>query len=112
MALFTSLLTSFVQCRAGEEFFIFFPIKDFLELLGDPGFVVVVDGDRFEGIMLSTQKEMYDVTVLTCSSMSSEGQRRLSQSVALKHPCKVRILSTVHCLMFLVTFLVLLMTEV
>lgn len=48
----------------------------------------------FEGIMLSTQKELYDVTVLTYLSMS-EGERRLSQSVASKHPCRVRILSSV-----------------
>lgn len=36
----------FFQCRAGKENPLFF-IKDFLELLGDPGFIIGVDGDCF-----------------------------------------------------------------
>lgn len=49
----------------------------------------------FEGIMLSTQKEMYDVTVSTYSVMSSEGGRKLSQSVASKHLWRVRMRSAI-----------------
>lgn len=67
-------------------------------LFCDPMFIFREDGDFVEGMILSTQKEIYDESVSTCLFILLEGERKLSLSVESKHPFRMSILSAVHCL--------------
>ncbi len=112
MARLTSLLTFFISNSEPVKKILFFLFRISLSSLVIQGLLLGKIVTVFEGTMLSTQKEMYDETVSTCSLMLLEVERRLSQSVDSKHPCRDWILSSVHCLMFLVTFIALLTTGV
>ena len=89
MARLTSLLTSFFSDSEPVKKILIFLLRTSFSYFVTQGLLFGKMVTVLEGMMLSSQKLMYDETVSTCSTMSFDEDRKIFQAVNSQHPCSV-----------------------